>query len=94
MPGIAEDGNKPSTAFAGVEESVMQADSCIKRGEYRNALESYRAVSRQAPGDSRILQRIAELKGFLNMTGRGDDVLIEILERFLKALKRNLSESG
>jgi tetratricopeptide (TPR) repeat protein len=65
-----------------------EADASISRGDYAKALEIYRTVLRESPDNRQVLQRISELKAFLKMIGRGDEVLVAKLGDLLGGIRR------
>lgn len=92
MPGENEDIDNACTPFAGFEAEAAEAEACIGKGDYHEALKRYRDLRVRMPGNRHLLQRTAELKGFLNMLGRGDNALMERLGKFLNALKKGSEE--
>ncbi|HTR45553.1 MAG TPA: tetratricopeptide repeat protein [Thermodesulfovibrionales bacterium] len=65
-----------------------EADTSIARGDYAKALEVYRTILRESPENMHVLQRISELKAFLKMIGRGDEVVVAKLGDLLGGIRR------
>jgi tetratricopeptide (TPR) repeat protein len=65
-----------------------EADASIARGDYAKALEVYRTILGESPDNTQVLQRISELKAFLKMIGRGDEVLVAKLGDLLGGIRR------
>lgn len=71
-----------------VEVDLSAADSFVAGGNYSKAIEAYNEMLDNDPENKLILQRIAELKSFLKLIGKGDDLLIARLEALLDAIKQ------
>jgi tetratricopeptide (TPR) repeat protein len=65
-----------------------EADTSIARGDYAKALELYRTILRESPENTQVLQRVSELKAFLKMIGRDDEVLVAKLGDLLGGIRR------
>ncbi len=68
--------------------NLSAADSFIRLGNYYGALETYKEILATDPGNKQVLQRTAELKALMKLTGKDCEVLIGRLEAFLDAVKR------
>lgn len=66
---------------------VTAADALVASGDYYKAVELYKELLVRDPDNKHLLQRLAELKAFLKMTGKGEDVLVARLEAFLESIK-------
>lgn len=86
LPGVVARASDPGN---GVDFS--SADSHIAGGSYYRALEKYKEMLTAEPGNRQVLQRMAELKSFLKMTGKSEEVLIERLEAFRDAIKKGFA---
>lgn len=81
-------------AQAGKEEpsplhkAVLAAESDIRQGNYIIALNTYKTLLSEYPADKEILQRMAELKTLLKITGMYREVQIAQLEKFLDGIKK------
>jgi tetratricopeptide (TPR) repeat protein len=68
--------------------NVAPCDSLIVEGSYYRALDAFRDLLKSNPDNKHIFQRIAELKAFLRLLGKGEEALIAKLESFLDEVKR------
>ncbi len=68
--------------------NVAPCDSLIVEGSYYRALDSFRDLLKSDPDNKHVFQRIAELKAFLRLLGKGEEALIAKLESFLFEIKR------
>jgi hypothetical protein len=73
--------------FWGVS-NVAPCDSLIVEESYYRALDAFRDLLKSDPDNRHIFQRIAELKAFLRLLGKGEEALIAKLESFLDEIKR------
>lgn len=67
-------------------------DSLILRGDYYNAIKSYRQILSYDPDNRHIQQRLAELKSYLEMTGGGNEIIISNLTLFLEEARKRKRE--
>jgi len=77
-------GGEPSP----FHEALIDADSAIQQGRYNEAWRDYKRILSENPGNRAILQRMAELKTLLKITGKDHEAHIMQLQRFLEAIKR------
>jgi len=63
-------------------------DSLVLRGDYYNAIKSYRQVLSYDPDNRHIQQRLAELKSYLELTGEGNEIIISNLTLFLEEARK------
>lgn len=78
------EGNHKETS----DVDVSRADSFVAGGEYAQAFEMYRRILSDFPGNTHVLQRMSELKAFLKMIGKGDEITVSRLGAFLGGIKR------
>jgi tetratricopeptide (TPR) repeat protein len=67
---------------------VSPCDSMVAEGSYYKALDAYRDLLKTDPDNRHVCQRIAELKDFLKLIGKGEDMLIPKLEAFLEEIRK------
>lgn len=85
---MLEDSDKLGSPFEGIGGDIADADACIEKMDYYGALERYRNILDRNHGNRHILQRVAELKGFLKLMGKDEGAVIARLEMFLDAIKK------
>jgi len=78
-----ERGKEVSSAM-----DISAADSLIKGGNYAKAVDAYLGLLAKNPDNKELLQRMAELKAYLKLTGESEEVLIARLETFRDGIKR------
>lgn len=81
-----------STAPEKIEPDFSYPDSLIQQGNYVRAIEVYKKMLADYPGDRRIIQRLEELKAFLKILGKGNELVIQQLSNFLEAIKKRKDE--
>ncbi len=105
-PSLGEDGSAEEELF--VQEPVheeedvaptcddaayfLQAEDLIRRGRYRDAMNTYQAALSSSPGNREIMQRVAELEALLRFVERDPRAQVLRLERFLEGVKKRKSE--
>jgi tetratricopeptide (TPR) repeat protein len=62
-------------------------DRLVSEGRFAEAFDAYRRLLADDPQNNEILQRLEELKVYIKMLGKGDEVLIGRLEAFLEGVK-------
>ncbi|HET6514744.1 MAG TPA: tetratricopeptide repeat protein [Thermodesulfovibrionales bacterium] len=72
---------------------MSTADSLVSSKNYSKALEAYRGMLARYPGNTQLLQRVAELKAFLKLIGRGEEVVISKLEALREGIHGRFSGS-
>lgn len=70
---------------------MTDAEASISSGNFSKAAEIYKDILSREPDNKRILQRVAELRQLLKLTGRGDET-IKRLEAFLDGIKKGRDE--
>ncbi|GAB4411434.1 MAG: hypothetical protein OHK0032_07320 [Thermodesulfovibrionales bacterium] len=73
---------------------LSPADSLVASGDYYRAMEAYREMLEVSPDNRHLLQRMAELKAFLKLIGKGEAVLIERLEAFLDGIRQRFQRDS
>ncbi|MGD0281029.1 MAG: hypothetical protein ABSB95_01550 [Dissulfurispiraceae bacterium] len=66
---------------------LVEAEGLIARGHYAPAMELYRGMLTNSPGDRRILQRQEELAALIKFLGKNKEGIIKRLNKFLEAIK-------
>lgn len=81
------------TAVSGKRPDAYTADAeaFISSGNFSKAAEIYKDILSREPDNKQILQRVAELRQLIRLTGRGDET-IERLEAFLDGIKKGRDE--
>jgi tetratricopeptide (TPR) repeat protein len=83
---------------AGVYESVNEdsffeeADKCIAKGEYVEAINLYNRMLASNPNDTQVLQRAEDLKSLLKLLGKDKEILISKLSIFLERIQQRRGE--
>lgn len=94
--GLFEDSDDMSGHKEGERPSELPdysyIDSLILRGDYYNAIKSYRQILSYDPDNRHIQQRLAELKSYLEMTGGGNEIIISNLTLFLEEARKRKRE--
>lgn len=67
-------------------------DRLIQQGNYPKAIEVYKKMLSEHPEDKRIIQRLEELKAFLKILGKGNELITQQLINFLEAIKKRKDE--
>ncbi len=62
-------------------------DRLIQQGNYIKAIEAYKKLLNDFPGDKRVLQRMEELKTLLKLLGKENELIVAQLNKFLEAIK-------
>jgi len=73
-------------------EGLQRAEAYINAGDTVQAVQYYDMLLEEFPGEKRILQKLEELKTYLKMTGKGQDMVIERMEILLKGIKKRKDE--
>lgn len=81
-------------APSGDADDISAADAFIADGNYLRAMEIYKKILAAEPHNKDVLQRVIELKSLLKLLGKGEEMLVERLDAFLGAVKRNFDKSG
>lgn len=93
-------GDKDVLVESGEEEvkapfdPLMRAEDFIRRGNYREALETYKAILSGDPDNRVVLQRIAELKVLFKMLGKDQEAHVIKLESFLEKIRKRRDKFG
>jgi tetratricopeptide (TPR) repeat protein len=87
---LAADVDAPSMTA----DDISTADSFIADGSYYKAMEIYKKILAVEPNNKHVLQKVIELKSLLKLLGKGEEMLVERLDAFLGAVKRNFDKSG
>ncbi len=74
------------------DDDIISADLLVKEGKYQRAMEIYKEILKREPENKKVLQRLEELKAFLKIMGKGDELLMEELNRFLEAIRKRKDE--
>jgi hypothetical protein len=69
-----------------------EAEGFISEGKYLAAVNIYRRILADAPGDKKALQSIEELRSLLKLMGKDKEVLISKLNEFQSAIKKRGDE--
>lgn len=82
------------TAVSGKRPDAYTADAeaFISSGNFSKAAEIYKDILSREPDNRQILQRVAELRQLIRLTGRGGDETIKRLEAFLDGIKKGRDE--
>jgi tetratricopeptide (TPR) repeat protein len=97
-PGLPEETEERLSDVAeGISEGDLtpllnEADQWINEGEYMKAVARYSDILRRNPDDRMVLQRVEDLKQYLKILGKGNDVLVYQLEDLLRKLKNRRDE--
>lgn len=75
-----------------IEPDFSYPDRLIQQGNYIKAIEVYKKMLADYPEDRRIMQRLEELKAFLKILGKGNELIMEQLTNFLEAIKKRKNE--
>ncbi|NWF51516.1 MAG: hypothetical protein HXY47_00330 [Nitrospirae bacterium] len=71
---------------------IADADTFIAQGRYLEALDTYKKILSFEPDNSRVLQRVEELKALLKFLGKCEDDLISRLSSLLNGIKKRRNE--
>jgi tetratricopeptide (TPR) repeat protein len=88
LKGIAEAGPAPEPDLP----EMAEADRFIALGHYTQAMELYKGMLINSPGNKRILQRKEELAALIKFLGKDKETTIKKLNRFLEAIKIQFSQ--
>ncbi|MEW6109198.1 MAG: tetratricopeptide repeat protein [Nitrospirota bacterium] len=72
--------------------TVEDADICISKGDYVEAMNVLRNILSSNPDDRKVLQRAEELKVLLKLMGKDKEVLISKLNSFLEGINKRRDE--
>ncbi|HAM50815.1 MAG TPA: hypothetical protein DCP92_09050 [Nitrospiraceae bacterium] len=78
-----EDSKEASAAV-----DLFAVDSLIAGGDYAKAMNAYLGMLAKQPNDRGLLQRVAELRAYLKLIGKGKEIVIARLEAFQEGIKR------
>ncbi|HXX57065.1 MAG TPA: tetratricopeptide repeat protein [Thermodesulfovibrionales bacterium] len=81
-------------SYAAMRAEIEAADSLITSGDYSEAINLYRGLLTRYPENRDLLQRVAELRAFLKLIGKGEELMIARLEAFREGIKRRFSASS
>ena len=85
-------GGSSAHISGNIPELAGKADTLIADGNYIMALEIYRSLLAKDTSNTRLLQRVAELKSLIVLSGMRKDLIVFRLEKFLEIIKRRSSE--
>lgn len=74
------------------EASIGKAEQCIAAGDFSGALQIYRKMLTDDPGDRKTLQRVEELRGLLKLMGKDKEALVARLNEFMEAIRKRRDE--
>lgn len=83
---------EPQTISKSSAPDFSYPDSLIQAGNYAKAIEVYKKMLSDYPGDRRIIQRLEELKALLKILGKGNELVVHQLTNFLEAIKKRKDE--
>jgi len=84
---IIESARVEGTETPEREPDFSYPDSLIQQGNYIKAIEAYKKLLNDFPGDKRVLQRMEELKFLLKLLGKEKEIIVDQLNKFLEAIK-------
>ncbi len=70
------------------EPDFSYPDRLVQQGNYIKAIEAYKKLLNDFPGDKRVLQRMEELKTLLKLLGKENELIVAQLNKFLEAIKK------
>ncbi|RME65517.1 MAG: tetratricopeptide repeat protein, partial [Nitrospirae bacterium] len=82
----------PSEPETSIEALLTDADRAVKEERFINAMELYKKALQIEPDNRTARQRLEELHLLLKVSGKGQEALIEELERFKNALRSGADE--
>ncbi|VAX34703.1 hypothetical protein MNBD_NITROSPIRAE03-1391 [hydrothermal vent metagenome] len=90
LDGLTDSAGKP--ASSDVDTLLMEADGYIDAGHYMKAVEIFSGVLDTDPDNSKVRQRVEELKYYLKMIGKDTGALVGRLEGFREGLRNRGNE--
>jgi tetratricopeptide (TPR) repeat protein len=84
---IIESAREEGTETPEREPDFSYPDRLIQQGNYIKAIEAYKKLLNDFPGDKRVLQRMEELKFLLKLLGKEKEIIVDQLNKFLEAIK-------
>jgi len=85
---IIESAREEGTEIPEREPDFSYPDRLIQQGDYIKAIEAYKKLLNDFPGDKRVLQRMEELKALLKLLGKENELIVAQLNKFLEAIKK------
>lgn len=80
------------TADQEMLQALNKAEVYIDSGDFVQAVQYYDMLLEKFPGEKRILQKLEELKTYLKMTGKGQEMVVRKLEILLEGLRKRRNE--
>lgn len=90
LEGLTGSSGKP--APSDVDALLIKADGYIDAGQYMKAVEIFQGVLDTDPDNSKVRQRVEELKYYLKMIGKDTGSLVGRLEGFCEGLRNRGNE--
>ncbi len=85
-------GSSGKSAPSDVDALLIKADGYIDAGQYMKAVEIFQGVLDTDPDNSKVRQRVEELKYYLKMIGKDTGSLVGRLEGFCEGLRNRGNE--
>jgi len=73
-------------------QALKRAETYIDAGDFVQAVQYYDMLLEKFPGERRILQKLEELKTYLKMTGKGQEMVVQKMEILLKGIQKRKNE--
>ncbi|MEC4685137.1 MAG: tetratricopeptide repeat protein [Nitrospirota bacterium] len=90
LDGLTDSAGKPASSE--VDALLREADGYIDAGRYMKAVEIFQGVLDTDPDNSKVRQRVEELKYYLKMIGKDTGSLVGRLEGFYEGLRNRGDE--
>ncbi len=90
LDGLTDSAGKPASSE--VDAFLREADGYIDAGQYMKAVEIFQGVLDTDPDNSKVRQRVEELKYYLKMIGKDTGSLVGRLEGFYEGLRNRGNE--
>lgn len=90
LDGLTDSAGKPASSE--VDALLREADGYIDAGQYMKAVEIFQGVLDTDPDNSKVRQRVEELKYYLKMIGKDTGSLVGRLEGFYEGLRNRGNE--
>ncbi len=90
LDGLTDSAGKPASSE--VDVLLREADGYIDAGQYMKAVEIFSGVLDTDPDNSKVRQRVEELKYYLKMIGKDTASLVGRLEGFYEGLRNRRDE--